>query len=95
MGEKMKLEKEVKIRNVKKIWHKIDPFLKEIADTKSSMEIDMAQVESVDGAGLQLIIYFLNLSNEYPEKIRIGGLSDKIRQMSSSYGFHIKEREVQ
>lgn len=94
MEECITLEKELLIRNINKVWDDIFPRLRNASDNESTVNINMKQVESVDGAGLQLIIYLLSLSIKFPQKYRINNLSDKISRMSETFGFSIEKSEV-
>ncbi len=87
MGKSITLEKEIKIRNVKKTF-------KSITDMKTPLEIDMKQVESVDGAGFQLIAFLYSQKNKFPKKYKINGLPDKIGQLIISFGLNLDKSEV-
>ena len=87
-------EKELKIRNIKTEWTKISPILQKVSGKKTPVQIDMSKVESIDGAGLQLILLLLNNIEGFPEKYILKGLSDKIKQTSEIYGYNIHKNEV-
>lgn len=86
MGKSIIIKKEIKIRDVKKLW-------KDIIEMKTPVTIDLKKVESVDGAGLQLLIFLFRLTENFPEKYIIKDLSDKLRQILISFGINNK-REV-
>ncbi len=92
MGKKIVSEKKILIRNVGKVWDGIYDELTNISDTESFLAINMGQVETVDSAGLQLIIFLL--SNDFPHKCQIEGLSEKIKQQLISSGFNVEKEEV-
>ncbi|MBI9109480.1 MAG: hypothetical protein JEZ04_22235 [Spirochaetales bacterium] len=94
MGKIINLEKEIRIVNVKSVWEEILPILQDNYDKSFPQKINMKEVEIIDSAGLQLILFLFSLAEELPEKYIIESLSDKIKQLSQSIGFRISKGEV-
>ena len=87
MGKNITIEKEIKIRNVKKVWGNIKA-------QKTPLDLNLKEVEVVDGAGLQLIIFLLNLSKKFPPKYKIIGISEKLKSLLGSTGYIIGKGEI-
>ncbi len=87
MGNNVSIGKEIKIRDVKKIWT-------EIKSAEIPLVINMKKVEITDGAGFQLLIFLISLGEDFPDKYQIKGLSEKLINLLVSYGFNKNKREV-
>ncbi len=94
MERNISLGKEIKITNAMKQWKEILPILQNEEEEVPPVNIDMKAVESVDGAGLQMVLYVLSAAEKAEEKIRITGLSGKIEQLSLLCGFNTGKSEV-
>lgn len=91
MKKQILLERDIKIRNVKKEWDNICRLQKK--DSTGSLKIDMSQVETVDGAGLQMILFLLTLARDFPERFQIDAVSETLRKTASFFGFSMEQKE--
>ena len=80
------INKEIKIRDVKKIWE-------EANKSESHLNIDCKNLENFDGAGFQFLIYFLNLEKENSEKYTISGISENVKNSLASFGYILDKGE--
>ncbi len=88
MGSSIEIDKEIKIRNVNKTW-------KKITEAESPVSLNLTGVETVDGSGLQLIVYLISIAEKFPEKYCIEGISDNLKELLESFCIDTKEREVE
>lgn len=82
----LEIDKEIKIRSVKKVWE-------EIEKTSLPVELDFSQFEKFDCAGFQLLIYLMKKSKTNPENYKITGMKEPLRNSLTAYGYRFKEGE--
>lgn len=80
------IDKEIKIRSVKKIWEEIDK-------APLPLELDFSQFEKFDCAGFQLLLYLLKLGRENPDSFKISGLKDSLGNLLLAYGYNLNKGE--
>ena len=94
MSESIAIEKELKIITMKEIWNMLFPKIANAIKTNTEMKINMGLVESIDGAGIQLILYLYFLSREFPDNIIIADTPEKIMNKLNELGFSLDKSEV-
>lgn len=83
MANKLLIDKELKIRNVQSVWSR---FLA----LETPIVINAEKVETMDGVGFQLLIFILSLTEDFPDKYQIEGLTEKIIKFMAFYGYKFK-----
>ena len=86
MSEKITMETEIRIMNLKPIWEEIEKKLKKAKKNKSVLEIDLSRTETIDGAGLQTLMYLNYLSEEFPDNLNISGIEENISNKLKKIG---------
>lgn len=76
----IKLEKELKIRNITTVWDSID-------NEELPVEIILDDIEEFDGAGIQLIMHLYTLFEKDPEKYKVTNNSVELSEKLKSFGF--------
>ncbi len=84
--EVLAIDKEIKIRSVKKVWEIID-------NAPLPIELDFSQFEKFDCAGFQLLLHLLKQSEDNPENYKINGLNESLLDSLTAYGYNYKEGE--
>ncbi len=92
--EQVFLGKELKIQNVKREWIKVLGLLTNERSNDDPLHINLSEVEKADGAGVQLLLYLMSLSQETPQKCIVEGTSDKILKLLGTIGFDFTQQEV-
>ena len=80
------IDKEIKIRSVKKVWEKID-------ESDKPLKLNLKNFKKYDCAGFQFLLYLLKLERENPDNYKITGLSNEILESITSYGYNLEKGE--
>ncbi len=93
MKRSIKLERELKIKNVKPAWDTINSLINKRKSEKTPLKIYMNDVESIDTSGFQLILYLFTQADLFPNKFSIEKVSDFITKYSDKNGYKIITKE--
>ncbi|MGL1890101.1 MAG: hypothetical protein OCD02_00675 [Spirochaetaceae bacterium] len=87
MGSVFCLENDIKIRNVKSVWDNIMLLDKPV-------NIDFHNVESLDGAGFQLVVYIISISKSFPNEYLVNDISEYIKNRLEFHRINYTQGDV-
>lgn len=87
--ETVKFGISLKISSVREEWDKLKPLIEKSG--KAPVLLDFSELEILDGAGIQFLVFLLNQKGAQKDSITIEGLSESVRKKLLDNGYQFKE----